>query len=338
MRFVDLFCVLAILLAACAPAAEPGGAPNTAGNSGAPPVATPRPTKVEQTLAKKTAPATSKQANCEQNVGSPTDQKKAKAAYVTGMTRFGVDLYRNVTEKDKGANLIYSPYSISSAFSMVYAGACAQTEAQMAKVLGYLPQASQHRAAAALRRRPAAVGVEHGNGDMREGEPFILKDAAAVWGQEGYPFAEAYERTLAEHYGAKVRPVNFEMDPESGRKLVNDWVVKETEGNIQDILPKGSVTTDARLILANVIYFKAGWLYPFDGSNFGDGTFKPLDGRRVPTVMMTQDKEYLAYSAEKDYEAVWLPYVGESTSMLLIVPKAGRFEQVEADLDADFLT
>ncbi|MEJ7652848.1 MAG: serpin family protein [Chloroflexia bacterium] len=75
------------------------------------------------------------------------------------MNRFGFDFYRAMieSEEQKGANLVYSPYSISAAFSMVYAGACAKTEAQMAKVLGFLPQASHHRAAETFHSQLEAI-------------------------------------------------------------------------------------------------------------------------------------------------------------------------------------
>jgi serine protease inhibitor len=53
---------------------------------------------------------------------------------VSGGNAFAFELYRAITAEQTG-NLIYSPYSISMAFAMVYAGARGQTEAQMMEVL-----------------------------------------------------------------------------------------------------------------------------------------------------------------------------------------------------------
>jgi serpin B len=50
---------------------------------------------------------------------------------VQANNRFAFELYQAIRQESDD-NLIYSPYSISLAFSMVYAGARGQTEAEMA--------------------------------------------------------------------------------------------------------------------------------------------------------------------------------------------------------------
>lgn len=47
---------------------------------------------------------------------------------------FAYDLYRTLAT-GAASNLVYSPYSITLAFSMLYAGAQGQAEAQMAEVM-----------------------------------------------------------------------------------------------------------------------------------------------------------------------------------------------------------
>ncbi|MEJ7654356.1 MAG: serpin family protein, partial [Chloroflexia bacterium] len=201
----------------------------------------PEPTVDNQSRVQPTAPPQATVINCKQKAGVPLDAKKGQAAFVSGMNRFGFDYYRAVTDGEgKSANLIYSPYSISTAFSMVYAGACSNTETQIAKVLGFLPQASHHAASETLQRRLDELAFRPVANQRTGNLPFQLRDANAVWGRTGYPFADAYQRVLAEHYGSRVRPVDFISDVEGGRKLVNDWMWKETEQHIKDILPEGS--------------------------------------------------------------------------------------------------
>src|SRR5262249_23715938 len=74
------------------------------------------------------------------------------AAVVDGNTRFGLDLYARLRQKDK--NLIFSPYSISTALAMTRAGAGGATGAEMDKVLHFtLSPDRRHSACAQLIRQ-----------------------------------------------------------------------------------------------------------------------------------------------------------------------------------------
>ena len=57
------------------------------------------------------------------------------ASLVQGNTAFALDLYSRL--KNTPGNLFFSPYSISTALAMTYAGARAETEKQMAKVFHF---------------------------------------------------------------------------------------------------------------------------------------------------------------------------------------------------------
>src|SRR5258708_424724 len=54
---------------------------------------------------------------------------------VNDNNRFALELYGKLADKD--GNLFLSPYSISTALAMTYAGAKGQTAAEMAKTLNY---------------------------------------------------------------------------------------------------------------------------------------------------------------------------------------------------------
>src|SRR4051794_20116922 len=65
---------------------------------------------------------------------SPDEPSVAnKKAVVEGNNTFGFDLYHQLQAHD--GNLFFSPYSISTALSMTYAGARGQTAQEMAHVL-----------------------------------------------------------------------------------------------------------------------------------------------------------------------------------------------------------
>ncbi|KFW79769.1 Serpin B6, partial [Manacus vitellinus] len=57
------------------------------------------------------------------------------ASLCAANTTFALDLLRKLCEKKSGQNLFFSPFSISSALSMILLGSKGNTEAQITKVL-----------------------------------------------------------------------------------------------------------------------------------------------------------------------------------------------------------
>ena len=64
---------------------------------------------------------------------APVVPQADQKTLVAGNTAFAMDLYQQL--RGESGNLFYSPYSISLALAMTYAGARGQTAAQMAEVM-----------------------------------------------------------------------------------------------------------------------------------------------------------------------------------------------------------
>jgi len=262
-------------------------------------------------------------------VESPDVSEAQIAQLVAGNQAFAFDLYRALAAAEDG-NLIYSPYSISLAFSMLYAGARGEAEAEMARVFHFVAQETQHPAFNALDQRVQGLGK--GRQTEAGGASLELNLANAVWGQQGYPFRESFLEILAAQYGAGLRSVDFQGAPEKAREAINAWAAQETQDRIQEMAPPGSVSASTRLILANAIYFKAGWDYPFKEPATADGTFTLLDGSQAIVPLMHQETR-LAYVEGEGYQAVQLPYSGQVVDMWVILPAEGRFEEIQGQLD-----
>ncbi|MCX8066624.1 MAG: serpin family protein [Anaerolineae bacterium] len=251
-------------------------------------------------------------------------------ALVQGNTAFALDLYHRLRKAVDG-NLFYSPYSISLALAMTYAGARGETERAMAQTLRFsLPQERLHPAFNALDLALASRG--QGAKGKDEGG-FRLRIVNAIWGQRGYPFLPEFLDVLAQNYGAGLRVVDFHQDPEAVRVLINDWVSEQTEGRIRDLIPPGVIDRLTRLVLTNAIYFNAAWAEPFDENLTQEGTFYLLDGTEVRVPMMRQSTQ-LGYVEGEGYQAVEIPYDGRELAMIVIVPQRGQFETFEASLDS----
>jgi serpin B len=251
-------------------------------------------------------------------------------ALVAGNSAFALDLLGELGSA--AGNLFYSPYSISSALAMAYAGARGATESQMADVLHFtLDQQELHPA---FNRIDLALNGRGEIGPPYEGEGFQLNVVNAAWGQRGYSFLRSYLDTLAVNYGSGLRLLDFAEDPEEAREAINDWVSDETNERIVDLLPPGSIDAFVRLVLTNAVYFNAPWLKPFDVDITAAGTFEPLDGGSVDVEMMRQIETF-GYASWDGGQAVELPYNGETLSMVLFVPDRGTYGTFEADFDFD---
>ncbi len=247
-----------------------------------------------------------------------------------GNAAFAFDLYRTLRSED--GNLFFSPHSISTALAMTYAGAAGDTASQMAATLHFtLPAERLHPALNAY-----ALDLQARAEQATEGTPFELSIANSLWGQDGFPFLDAFLDLLAENYGAGMRLVDYQNDPEGARKAINDWVSDETHDRIKDLIPQGAIDAMTRLVLANAIYFKAGWLNPFEESATGPEPFHLLDGSAAEIPMMRQTESY-GYILGDGYRAIELPYQNGNTSMLIILPEEGQFQAVEERLSAEMV-
>ena len=92
-----------------------------------------------------------------------------------------------------------------------------------------------------------------------------------------------------------------------------------------------------RLVLSNAIYFKAAWQEEFEESFTEDGTFYGLEGEvQVPMMKLGTDA-FFQYYQGVGFQAFEMPYVGGDTSMLVILPDQGVYQEYEDKLTLDAL-
>jgi len=259
---------------------------------------------------------------------------------------FAFNLYRQV--RSQKGNLVFSPFSISTALGMTYAGARGETEKQMAKTLHFtLPQPSLHPAFNALDLSLTSRGAKDADqyaemvrrygrptpGQKRDASPaFQLRIANSLWGQQDHRFLPVFLDLLDRNYGAGLRKSDFKKNPEGARKAINAWVERETMGKIRDLIAQGVIDPMTRLVLANAIYFKNGWEHPF-GQTARPGPFTLLGGKQVKADMMSQTERF-QYASGQGWQAVELPYKFGGFSMVIVLPERKSFGQFEAGLDA----
>jgi serpin B len=248
------------------------------------------------------------------------------ASLVAGNTQFALDLYRELKGGD--GNLFFSPYSISTALAMTYAGAAGDTSDQMASTLHFdLPGDRLHAAFNAY-----ALDLEARARVETDVTPFELSIANSLWGQQGFEFRPEFLDVLAENYAAGLRLVDYTSDPEAARRAINDWVSDETRKKIKDLIPEGAIDAMTRLVLADAIYFKATWMNTFDPDATTTEPFHLLTGDSVDVAMMHQEAPYRFVSGD-GYQAIELPYQTGDMSMVILLPEEGQYVGFEDSLD-----
>ncbi len=280
-------------------------------------------------------------ASQQQRIMTPSVPASDATELRDGNTAFAADLYQ-VLRADpawQDQNVFFSPYSISLALAMTYAGAQGDTETQMASAMHFtLPQGRLHPAFDALDLALSSRG-QGALGD--DGKAFRLRVTNSIWGAPQTSFASPYLDTIAQNYGAGIRLTDFAANPEAARGAINTWVDKQTEDRIKELLPSGSIDDATRLVLVNAIYFNAAWQTPFEKALTRAGTFHGLTGDS-PAQLMAQGGE-LAYGKGDGWQAVSLPYDGNELSFVAVLPDQfaafeSAFSAAQANAIASSLT
>jgi serpin B len=243
--------------------------------------------------------------------GLPAQQpdENDRAALVRGNNEFAFELYGQL-DKQPG-NLFFSPYSISTALAMTYAGARGKTAEQMAEVLHFtLPSPRLHDAFSALASELQSGGKKR---------TYELHVANRLWGQKGYHFLPEFLQLTKARYGAELGEVDFTHQTEKARETINKWVAQQTKDKIKDLIARSVLDPATRLVLTNATYFKGAWAHPFSEKATKKEDFHLSADKNVSVPMMHQ-KEDCPFYQEKDFSMVSLPYQGYDLAMIVLLP------------------
>lgn len=275
--------------------------------------------------------ATVAQSSMARNTDPQTTDADVQAV-VNGNTDFaGRALSLMDVSGDANANSVFSPYSLTLGLALPAAGARGGTLAGMEKALSFLPQ---ERLKPALNKLDRHLVI---SAAPTQGQGASLNIVNTVWSQTGQTLAPAYLDTLAEHYGAGLRLLDFQSQSEPARQAINAFISEQTRGRIKDLLPPGAVTSDTRVLLTNAIWFKGDWLHRFDAARTTTRAFTSRANAQSQVPFMQQEAT-LRYVRMNDHEAVELPYKNTALAMTLVLPAQGAFDAVVRDFGSARMT
>ena len=181
-------------------------------------------------------------------------------------------------------NLFFSPFSLRTVLGMALAGARGETAAQIGK--GLRVPCEGERLHAALGGAVRLLATARGGG-------WEIAVENSLWCQDGSPLEAGFLDLITRYYGGGVNLVDFRHDSEGARTGINEWVEDRTRRKIRGLVPPGGVGADTRLALANAVYFKGKWMYPFSKTATRDEPFRLESGATVRAPLMYEQSAVL---------------------------------------------
>jgi serpin B len=231
-------------------------------------------------------------------------------AVVEGNTAFAVDLYHQL--RTAPGNLFLSPYSLSSALAMTYAGARGETERQMARALHFaLPQERLH---------PLFAELQAGLNAAQTSNTIQLLVANSLWPAKGLSLQQDFLDRMQKNYQTHLTPLDYGQT-EAARQTINRWVEDQTKQKIKELFQRGVLRPDTVLVLANAVYFKGAWSMPFRPQDTLAMPFHLTAAKKISVAMMHRTILECGYYADAKVQILELPYQGERISMVVLLPK-----------------
>ncbi|XP_071592689.1 ovalbumin-related protein Y-like isoform X1 [Heliangelus exortis] len=260
---------------------------------------------------------------------------------------FCFDVFKELKVHHANDNIFYSPLSIISALAMVYLGARGNTQSQMEKVLHFENVTAVGDAADSQVEKLQCGSSEYIHKSFKDilsdipgpNATYSLQIADRIYIEKTFPILQEYLKCAKRFYRAGLEEVNFKTATEEARQLINSWVEKETNGQIQDFLVSGSVDPDTALALVNAVYFKGIWKKAFREEQTQEMSFNVTEQESRPVQMMYQNGTFkVAVVAAEKVKILELPYASGELSMLVLLPDdVSGLEQLENKINYENL-
>ncbi|XP_071449765.1 serpin A3-4-like [Hetaerina americana] len=214
-------------------------------------------------------------------------------------------------------NLLLSPLGLASALGQLMLAARGRTADQLATLLTGSTQADCNFHMS-FRAVLAQVWSRRGS------ESHELSVGNALFHQRGSPALNGpFLAHLAADYAGETFPVDFRGDPLSAQQQINQWALRASKGQIEQLMPILPPRTTTAII-SSVTHFKAMWENQFNKQFTTRGTFY-IDGdytgrTKMADFMSGEFEVPYAESKSLGCKMVVLPYTNNETAMYLIMP------------------
>jgi serpin B len=226
---------------------------------------------------------------------------------IDSANKFAFDLFVPIVAEKKGSeNIMISPFSISSALSMVLNGAAGETFDAVRNTLRYDGKTLQEINETYLKLMKEMIPVD---------KRVTMEIANSVWVEKRLIVKQPYIDALKTWYLAEARDIDV-TDP-GAVDMVNNWIEEKTHDKIQDMLD--DLSPDLAMLLINAIYFNGKWRYQFDAKDTRNKSFYLTPSETVQVPMMYQEEKF-AVTHTGNATLAELPYGQGNYSMVVMLP------------------
>ncbi len=206
---------------------------------------------------------------------------------------FSVKLFKEeFKKKNQEDNVLLSPLSVYTAFSMLDNGAAGQTDQEIRNALGGGFDRDDPAASYPDLRVPETDEL---NGFFKNymstlgGEETKFTMANSVWlmKREDLHPKESFLNTAVDFYNAEIF---YEEADDSAVEKINNWVSDNTDRMINGILSPGSLKPESISVLLNAAAFDGKWQKEYSEDDVWEDTFTNYDGSESKAEFMHSDE------------------------------------------------
>lgn len=244
-----------------------------------------------------------------QNTQDTQPMKQGRCIVAEGNNRFAFDMFKSLQEEDRENSIFFSPYSISTALSMLLNGASGEARTEMMETLYYkgieLDKLNERQLALKKSLEKGGAKVE-------------LSIANSLWAHLGVVPKQSFQKALKEYYLSEFFTRDF--SDKSVVSEINGWISDKTRRMIPAMLH--SISPQSIMFLINAIYFKGIWAKEFDPELTREEAFTDFKNNKKKAQMMHQNLS-VAFRETEEYKAVKLPYGEGEAAMYILLPREG---------------
>ena len=239
-------------------------------------------------------------------------------------TRFALELYQKL-RKQRG-NLIYSPYAISTALSMVTLGAKSATLAQLQSTIHY--SATLSPLSGDLNDE---IIAETGRND---GQVFLSN---ITWFQQGLKLMPSFQNIMGRDFKSSPQFVDFAGALITAVRQINQTVSKATRNRINLIISNQDLSPETKFVLTSGIVMKGQWAQIFDIKQTTRAVFNQAETITLRVELMKTTGLFPLFSQDQ-LDVIQIPFLnqagtGPSLTMVIAVPKGDfNLEKLEDSL------
>ena len=233
-------------------------------------------------------------------------------------TAFAIDMYRKLRTLEKPEkNLVFSPFSISRAFSNYYKGAeDSPVKPAFEEVFRFTEEMDNE----SWKMLTFWISDRSRYEDVPEEERSLFVSNDIYWIDDDYPDKRGnFDR---------VHMLDLNRESEKSRQVINDWIEEKSFGLLVDFLDEGKINQDTEAVTTNVVFFAGAWS--------GDMEDKPtIEFQAAEGVQQAkafgQSYEEANAMVTDEMSVATIPYAHDY-SMIVMMPH-GDFDEFANNLD-----